>query len=40
VFRAHVKPKSSANLLVLMKIFPEMAWGDYEYQFNIDKEDK
>lgn len=40
VFKTHVKPKSTTNLLVLMKIFPEMGWGDYDYQFNIEREDK
>lgn len=38
-FQATLRPKSSANLLTLVKIFPEIDWAEYDVNYEIQKVD-
>lgn len=36
VTRLTVEPKKSMNLLTVMKIFPEMGWGEFDIWYNVE----
>lgn len=36
-FQVVVKPNGTATVLTIVKIFPEIGWGEYELNYNIQK---
>ena len=37
IIKFHMRPNTVADLLNLVKIFPEIDWGDYSFHYNVQK---